>query len=146
MKRVVTGVDDDGRSYVVSAEELSASDSFEIWNHEPAQIEKWLAVPEGVAASALEPVPGGLKWFHAVLPPGPVAGTEIPGIDEEGFHTTRTVDLIYLLSGELTLLLDRESVELKAGDVVVQQVTRHAWRNDSDAPAVLLAVLHRPQQ
>jgi hypothetical protein len=156
VKRVVTGVDDEGRSYVVSAEELPASDAVVIWRYEPADIARWIAgVSDEVAATTVEPPPGGATWVAATFPPGawPPAGADlpdlgevgaIPGMDENGFHTTRTIDFDYLLSGELTLLLDRESVRLQPGDVVLQQATRHAWRNDSAAPAVLLVLLHRP--
>jgi mannose-6-phosphate isomerase-like protein (cupin superfamily) len=102
-------------------------------------------VPEEIAATQIEPGPGEVKWVAAMWPAGagPLA-TARPGVDQEGFHTTRTVDFVYLLSGELTLVLDRESVRIQAGDCVVQQVVHHAWRNDSAEPAVLLAWAHAP--
>jgi len=46
-----------------------------------------------------------------------------------------------VLEGELWLELTDGEVRLTAGDVVVQHGTRHAWRNRSDRPATLLAVL-----
>ncbi len=146
MKRIVAGVDDEGRSYVVSAEELPAADWNVLWWFHPADIAATIAqIPDAAAAVASEPPPGGVKWVLATWPAsaGPLA-TRHPGVDDEGFHTTRTVDFVYLISGELTLLLDRESVTVHAGDVVVQQAVRHAWRNDSGEPAVLLAWAHAP--
>jgi quercetin dioxygenase-like cupin family protein len=35
-------------------------------------------------------------------------------------------------------------VKLQAGDAVVQQATRHSWRNEGTEPAVLLVLLHSP--
>jgi mannose-6-phosphate isomerase-like protein (cupin superfamily) len=56
-------------------------------------------------------------------------------------HRTETVDYAVILEGELTLVLDEEDVELKAGDVVIQRGTSHAWRNKSDKPCRILFVL-----
>jgi len=56
-------------------------------------------------------------------------------------HTTRTVDYIVVLSGRVTLLLDKGEVELKPFDVVVQRGTNHGWVNRGDEPAVMAAIL-----
>jgi mannose-6-phosphate isomerase-like protein (cupin superfamily) len=44
-------------------------------------------------------------------------------------HRTRSVDYAIIISGEIDMLLDDSEVHLKAGDVVVQQATNHAWVN-----------------
>jgi len=44
-------------------------------------------------------------------------------------HRTRSVDYAIIISGEIDMLLDDGEVHLKAGDVVVQQATNHAWVN-----------------
>lgn len=44
-------------------------------------------------------------------------------------HRTNTVDYAVILSGEIVMMLDDEDVLLKAGDVVVQRGTNHAWSN-----------------
>ena len=44
-------------------------------------------------------------------------------------HRTRTVDYGIVLSGEIDMLLDDSEIHLKAGDVVIQQATNHAWVN-----------------
>jgi len=46
-------------------------------------------------------------------------------------HRTRSLDYAIILSGEIYMLLDDQEVHLKAGDVVVQQATNHAWVNRS---------------
>jgi quercetin dioxygenase-like cupin family protein len=56
-------------------------------------------------------------------------------------HTTRTVDYIILLSGEVTMLLDKGEVHMKPLDVVIQRGTNHGWVNKGKEPALLVAVL-----
>jgi quercetin dioxygenase-like cupin family protein len=63
-------------------------------------------------------------------------------MDDPGMHTTDSVDYDVVLEGEITLELDDgKEVQLKKHDVVVQNGNRHAWRNKSSAPAVMLFVL-----
>ena len=47
-------------------------------------------------------------------------------------HRTESVDYGIVLEGEITLVLDDSEVTLRAGDVVVQRGTDHAWANRSD--------------
>jgi hypothetical protein len=55
--------------------------------------------------------------------------------DGSQMHVTQTVDYAILLDGELWLELDDgETVHLSAGDIVVQEATRHGWRNKRRAP------------
>jgi len=56
-------------------------------------------------------------------------------------HTTPTVDYGIVLDGEIWLELDNETVHLKRHDIVIQNGTRHAWRNKGTAPATLAFVL-----
>ena len=56
-------------------------------------------------------------------------------------HKTETIDYIILLKGDVTLLVDKDEVELKPHDVVVQRGTNHAWINKGSEPALLIAVL-----
>jgi hypothetical protein len=62
--------------------------------------------------------------------------------DNPGMHTTDTVDYGIVLDGELWLELDDgKEVHLKPHDVVIQNGTRHAWRNKSEKPAKIAFVL-----
>lgn len=57
---------------------------------------------------------------------------------DPGMHITNTVDFAYIISGEVWLELDdRQQVLLSAGDTVVQNGTRHAWRNKTSHPCVI---------
>jgi mannose-6-phosphate isomerase-like protein (cupin superfamily) len=44
-------------------------------------------------------------------------------------HRTKSVDYAFVLSGEITMILDDSEVTLKAGDFLVQQATNHGWEN-----------------
>ena len=63
-----------------------------------------------------------------------------PGIASE-MHRTETVDYIAVLDGEIDMDMDDSSVKLRAGDVMVQRGTNHAWVNRGTAPARLAIVL-----
>jgi quercetin dioxygenase-like cupin family protein len=56
-------------------------------------------------------------------------------------HRTKSVDYAIVLSGRIRMLLDDSEVELKAGDVMVQQGTNHAWINSFDEPCRIAFVL-----
>jgi uncharacterized cupin superfamily protein len=56
-------------------------------------------------------------------------------------HRTRTVDYAVVLSGEIDMMLDDSVMHMKAGDVVVQQATNHAWINRGTEPCRILFVL-----
>ena len=55
-------------------------------------------------------------------------------------HRTETIDYAIVLEGEITMVMDKEDVVLRAGDVLVQCGTNHAWSNRSK-PAVVAFVL-----
>ena len=58
-----------------------------------------------------------------------------------GFHKTDSIDYALVLSGEIYALMDEGEVLLKAGDVLIQRGTNHAWSNRTDEPAYLAFVL-----
>jgi len=56
-------------------------------------------------------------------------------------HRTETLDYGIVLSGEICMVLDDSVTTLKAGDVVVQRGTNHAWSNRSSAPCKMAFIL-----
>ena len=56
-------------------------------------------------------------------------------------HRTRSVDYAIVLEGEIDMLLDDAEVHLRAGDVLVQQGTNHAWVNRGAATCRIAFVL-----
>ena len=108
------------------------------------------------------PPPGGYRFGFFTLGPDSVSmpadldldaalvelGTKLPGLveamepDHPGMHTTDTVDLDLVVSGEIWLELDDGAeVRLGVGDCVVQNGTRHAWHNRTSEPAVVFVTL-----
>ena len=61
-------------------------------------------------------------------------------------HRTRSLDYAIILSGEIDMLLDDSVVHLKAGDVVVQQATNHAWVNRGKEPCRIAFILIDSQE
>ncbi|MCX6594722.1 MAG: cupin domain-containing protein [Acidobacteria bacterium] len=56
-------------------------------------------------------------------------------------HRTQTVDYGIVLAGELTLVMDRGETVVRAGDIVIQRGTNHAWANRTDANCRVAFVL-----
>ncbi|MDX2164495.1 MAG: cupin domain-containing protein [Gammaproteobacteria bacterium] len=56
-------------------------------------------------------------------------------------HKTKTLDYIIILSGEVYLVMEDTETLLKAGDMVIQCATNHAWSNRTDKPCIQLAIL-----
>jgi quercetin dioxygenase-like cupin family protein len=70
---------------------------------------------------------------------------KLPGViavqepDHPGIHTTDSIDFEYIISGEVWLELDDGiEVHLRAGDTIVQNGTRHAWRNKGTIPCQMV--------
>ena len=109
------------------------------------------------------PCPGGTSLHFVTFPPGSVfahpsfdgeaaqkeALVRLPGLadhfekEDTGMHKTNTVDYSVVYDGEIWLELDDgQTVHLKRGDVVVQNGTRHAWRNKGTEPVTMLFFLN----
>ena len=56
-------------------------------------------------------------------------------------HRSSTTDYIILLSGQITLILDKDERTLTPFDCVTQRGTNHAWVNRGSEPTLLMAVL-----
>lgn len=56
-------------------------------------------------------------------------------------HRTRTIDYAIVLEGEIDMLMDETEVHVKAGDVLVQQGTNHAWVNNGTKPCRIAFIL-----
>ena len=80
------------------------------------------------------------NFFAAMGSPG--ASTYSASALHPYMQKTRTLDYCLILEGEITLVLDKEEVQLKAGDTVVQRGTNHAWSNRSDKPCTIAFSSH----
>ena len=79
-------------------------------------------------------------YFATMGSPG--ASTYSPKAPHPYMQKTRTLDFCLVLEGEITLVLETQEVQLKAGDTIVQRGTNHAWSNRSDAPCRIAFSLH----
>jgi quercetin dioxygenase-like cupin family protein len=63
---------------------------------------------------------------------------------EPGFsypmHRTDTLDLLFVISGQLELILEDGSTVLTSGDTLVQRGTAHAWQVVGNEPCNFVAV------
>jgi len=97
-----------------------------------------LTLAQSTAGAPRVDLAAGLAEARQKLP-GLVEASE-PG--PEGTHRSDTVDFVAIMSGEAWLELDDGKRTLvRAGDTVVQNGTRHAWRNLSDKPCVMAVTL-----
>ncbi|WP_214416895.1 cupin domain-containing protein [Sphaerisporangium fuscum] len=97
-------------------------------------------------AAALTPLPSSI-WRIAAVNLGAPLLAQMPGataVMEPGapeMHTTDSLDYVLVVSGEATLELDDgDQTVLRAGDVVIQNGTRHAWRNHGAGPCTIVGV------
>jgi len=109
------------------------------------------------------PGPGGTSLHLVTFPPGSVfadppfdgeaarneALVRLRGLadhfekEDPAMHKTNTVDYAVVYHGEIWLELDDdETLHLNRGDVVVQNGTRHAWRNKGTKPVTMLFFLN----
>ena len=56
-------------------------------------------------------------------------------------HRTDSIDYGVVISGEIDMELDTETVHLQAGDVIVQRGTIHNWANNGSVPCVIAFTL-----
>ncbi len=168
IRRVVTGHTPDGKATVasdtrvdpVTAALLPGIEFYQLWGADSAPIFPDDGSPQ--SCSTYFPPLGGFRFSVITLPPDsatPAADVDmeralkeaeekLPGAlahlesDSPGMHTTDTVDFEYIISGELWLELDDGvEVHLRAGDTVVQNGTRHAWRNKGSEPCRMITIL-----
>jgi mannose-6-phosphate isomerase-like protein (cupin superfamily) len=148
VRRVVTGVDDSGRSVFLSDGEAFGGDQWaEVWLTDPANGIDAVVDPQ-LGMTVLEPPAGGTAWRVFEVPTDEdmraamaEAAATMEGIEADGFHATATIDYVMVLEGEIALELDTSEVTLHPGDCVVQRGTRHAWRNRSGKPVKMMAVM-----
>lgn len=58
-----------------------------------------------------------------------------------GFHKTATIDYAIVLNGEIYALMDEGEELMRAGDVLVQRGTNHAWSNRTNETVRIAFVL-----
>ncbi len=129
IRRVVTGHDDNNAAKVIIDAPAtnhkggaSGAQSTLIWITEgaPAEMPVGETVEDlGARILGTPPPANGTRFAVITFPPGN------PG----RMHRTETIDYVIVMQGELDMEMDDSTVKLKAGDVMVQRGTNHAWVN-----------------
>jgi mannose-6-phosphate isomerase-like protein (cupin superfamily) len=165
VRRVATATGPDGQSFIahddivepLTTTALPGYAWHRLWGFDdPSADPAFASIHDGLAHF---PPPGGIRFNLFTVPPASTVRPplteelerelerKLPGrsghmeSDQAGMHRTASVDLIYVMSGGVSLELDDGTVNLAAGDTLVQNGTRHAWRNPFDEPCVLVIVL-----
>lgn len=165
MRRIVTATAGDSRSTII----LDDSPSCELGKHAGSGLhEIWSEIispalassAEGQHESALSPSDGEVKvrWFVVNPDPEGVPNEKIHAAVRRVFrgmgaenelrdqsrhatmHQTNSLDVVCLLSGDASLIVDDCETRLSPGQVVIQRGTSHAWQAHN-GPALFLAVL-----
>ena len=168
-RRIVTE-NVNGKSVVQSDESLPAYEFKTVPGYEHTLIWVNAATPDLRKEQKLDsypdsvvPGPGGTSLHYVTFPPGSVfadpvfdgeaardeALVRLRGLadhfekEDPAMHRTNTVDYSVVYDGEMWLELDNgKTLHLKRGDVVVQNGTRHAWRNKGTEPVTMLFFLN----
>jgi hypothetical protein len=165
IRRVVTHNDENGLSYALmdGVAPNVIGGLTEIWVTGPDQPGHDSTADIGLQSNSLEPPSNGSVFRFFQIPPesslrhltreerlknwadlftelhAPYAQPDTSR--DPGMHKSRTTDYIILLSGSIHLVLNKDEVELRPFDAVVQRGTNHAWVNRGTEAALLMAVL-----
>jgi mannose-6-phosphate isomerase-like protein (cupin superfamily) len=152
IRRIVTGHDASGTAVVVEDgaapnqrfREAARVTSTLVWIEDETPADNSGVSDKSLRETGVAPPDSGSIFRIVDFPPEADAGAfdnaamkaemGLDGADAKaarhpGMHRTRSVDYAIVMSGEIDMLLDESEVHLKAGDVVVQRGTNHAWAN-----------------
>lgn len=165
IRRIVTTNDAEGKSGVMidGIADNIITVLTELWITGKGKVNHTDGIDHGALSTQLEPPEGGTLFRYFEIPPesetAHLSDDEKRKANAEWFaamngahlqpdtskhpamHKSPTTDYIILLSGEITLVLEKEERTLKPFDCVVQRGTNHAWVNRGKENALLMAVL-----
>lgn len=168
VRRIVTATDADGKSYIAQDGESPATLTVEarpgyrnanLWrtagNRPRVDAGDDITAHRGVC-----PPPGGTVLRVIDIPPQaadpeerrrqaaatfaamfPDATHHADSAQPAGMHVTPTIDYAIVLHGELVAIMDKGETVMRAGDVLIQRGTNHAWANRSDQVARIAFIL-----
>ena len=134
-RRVVTGLDDDGRSCIridgpIPPSGPAVSSAAFVWRTD--------GVPADNSGRDDTVVPYEIDLLHTGG--SNFAICEFPPGTDALMHATDTIDYLVILSGHVTLELEAGEAALGPGDFVVDRGVMHGWRNDGDEPCIAAVV------
>ncbi len=151
--RIVTGHDERGKAVVFHDRAIAprqrspgGNSVTMLWVTDELPVDLSLTTDRAETKVGVPPPRNGSIFRIVEFPP---ASSEAPTVDHhqmllgmgidpasQGFrrhhhtHRTQSLDYAIVLDGEIDMLLDDAEVHMKAGDVLVQQGTNHAWVNN----------------
>jgi quercetin dioxygenase-like cupin family protein len=102
-----------------------------VWSTDETPFDYTREEDMGERKLGLAPLPGGTRFSVLEIEPG----------NQAYMHRTDTIDYIVCVAGEIEMHLSEEVVKMRAGDVMIQRGTDHAWVNRGSVPARLAVVL-----
>jgi hypothetical protein len=171
IRRVVTGHDSRGRSviasdalspHVMTLQGIASFGVTELWStdstpadnrsrRDPCRVPVQLAPPKRGTVVRVVEFPPDKDWIKSADREKAFAsmgksGAQALAHDASAsrhpmMHRTRSIDYAIVLSGEIWALMDIGETKMKAGDILIQRGTNHAWSNRSRKPCLIAFVL-----
>ena len=139
IRRIVTGHDPNGKAVVCidgPAPRQNFPDSHicatHLWVTDETPTDLLSSEDAGERVRGTTPPAGGTAFAIVDIQPG----NSLPPQ-----HRTDTLDYVICMAGEVEMQLDDATVSMKAGDVMIQRGTNHAWVNRGSVPVRLAFVL-----
>lgn len=132
-RRVVTGLDAEGRSCVIIDGPIPALNEMSA-----ALAWRTATLPADNSGSADPVAPYAIEMLHT--PGSNFAICRFPPHTPALMHATDTIDYLVILEGRVTLVLEDGEADLGPGDFVVDRGVMHGWRNPHDEPCVAAVV------
>ena len=161
-RRIVTGHDAQGKAVVLfdgaqQAQQRGQNGITMLWVTTEFPVDAAVSSDMAKTAVGVPPPANGTIFRVVDFAPQPASAAPVDhhqillsmGIDpatqgharHANTHRTRTIDYAIVLDGEIDMLLDDTEVHVKAGDVLVQQATNHAWVNNGTKPCRIAFIL-----
>lgn len=166
IRRIVTGHNASGKSIIVqdavatsilelpSVPGLRATD---LWETTTAPADLSSDADPVARPVHLEPAPTGTIFRIVEFPPDAAIGKGADArevfaslgaghtVDTSSatpmMHKTASIDYAIVLSGEIWAVMDEGETCMKAGDVLIQRGTNHAWSNRTNEPVLVAFIL-----
>jgi Cupin domain len=168
IRRVVTGDDTNGLSHIISdgpspaVKTVAQRPGYRVTNLWcTAGVPTHVDAPDAIVAHAGLPPPANGTLLRVVdYPPETAdlavrkrqqaatfgelfhnADHRLDSARHAGMHRTDTIDYAIVLEGEIVAVMEKDETVLRAGDILIQRGTAHAWANRSGKPARIAFVL-----
>lgn len=131
-RRVVTGLDAEGRSTVVLDGPVPRTSAAGVVWHSAGVPADNAAAPDTVPTthSFAAMHGGGTNFLITEMPPG----------IQPFWHATDTIDYIVVIKGEIVLELEAGETRVGPGEFIVDRGVIHAWRNDGPETVVMASI------